>query len=78
MKAYVQFLSNDTTGKIHEELGSDGVYILDGRNNLETWKCDAIERMHRLRFVKPYLKGYRIYRGSRFDNSHMIHESITA
>ena len=59
MKYYVQFLEVkqvfDTermrfTDKVYidEVLGRDGVFILDGRNNLDTMTQDAIDRAKRL------------------------------
>lgn len=50
MKYYLQFLTTnaDKTGLI-DLLGSEGVFILDGRYNLRSMKCTAQERMHKLR-----------------------------
>lgn len=77
MKAYAQFLTTDLSGKIVEALGSDGVFILDGRNNLETMNNDATERMNKLRKVQPHYIGYRIYRGERIaDGNKLIAEVI--
>lgn len=68
MKAYVQFMS-----KGRESLGSDGVFILDGRQKLETWKKDARKRKHQLRFVAPYIDGFKIMEGN-FKKSRMLYE----
>jgi len=75
MKAYVQFLQVNNN-ILMESLGSDGVFILDKRNNLETMKCDADIRMHKLRNVNPFYVGYRIYYSNRFDNKNMQCEWI--
>lgn len=72
MKFYVQF-TEVKDNKIIEKIGSDGVFILDGRNNLRTMKCDAIERAYRLRNVQN-IDGYKIMRGTRFDNSVCVYE----
>ena len=34
--------------------GSDGVFILDGRNNIYTMRADAKERAHKFRFIHKY------------------------
>ena len=76
MKYYVQFLEpNKDYTKMIEPCGSDSVYILDGRNSIQTMKRDAIERMDKLRHVQSY-SGYRIMKGSRFDNSTVIYEWV--
>lgn len=72
MKVYVQFLTTDLKGRLTEAIGSDGVYILDGRNKLRTQKNDAMVRMHRLRSVHPEYIGYRIYKGERFANDNFL------
>ena len=76
MKVYVQFLTTDTSGDLCESVGSDGVFILDGRNTLETWKADAEERIHRLRFVQTNIVGYRIMKGDRIGDSKMVFEFV--
>ena len=77
MKVYAQFLTININGKLSETLGSDGVFILDGRNNINTWKVDAMVRMNQLSNVQPNYIGYRIYKGNRFsDNNTMIYEWI--
>ena len=74
MKCHLQFLQV-IDDELHEILGSDGVFILDGRNKLRTMKCDAQERIHKLRNVQK-IDGYRIMRGSRFGNSVCVYEWI--
>lgn len=71
---YVQFYQNSTgyiAGSIPprfsddhirpiEMCGSDGVYILDGRNNLDNMIIDAEERMEKMRTIHTYIIGYKI------------------
>jgi len=54
--------------------GSDCMFILDGRNNLNTMKADCQERIHKLRYVQPNICAYKIYRGERLDKGHLIYE----
>ena len=67
MKYHLQFLQV-IDEELHEILGSDGVFILDGRNNRRTMICDAQERIHKLRNVQR-IDGYRIMKGDRFSNA---------
>lgn len=71
MTHYLQFLVVNQN-KLSDLLGSDGVFILDGRNNLETMKADAQLRIHKLRFVQPHIAGYKIIKGARFDDNNPI------
>ena len=71
MKVYTQFLEV-YDNKLQECGGSDGVFILDGRNNLSTQVADSMERMHQMRFVRSNIVGFRIYKGARFDNNNPI------
>jgi hypothetical protein len=68
MKAYVQYLTKDTNGDVADALGSDGVFILDGRNKLRTWRIDADKRLHKLRNVQPGYIGYKIMKGDLRDS----------
>ena len=43
--------------------GSDGIFILDGRNNLSTMIIDCKERIYKLRFVQPSIDGFEILKG---------------
>ena len=70
MKAYAQFLVVNSN-ILMEAMGSDGVFILDGRNNLKTMKIDAMLRMNKLQAVRPNLVGYKIYKSERFDNKNL-------
>jgi len=62
MKYYVQFLDKNLKGEIGEACGSDGVFILDGRNSLSTMLDDAYERMARFDKLHNYV-GFTIRRG---------------
>ena len=76
MKYYTQFLELQDK-KLVESIGSDSVFILDGRNNLQTMNIDSMLRMHKLRHVHNYYVGYRIYKGTRFsDNNEIMKEWI--
>ena len=71
---YVQFYHNSTgyiAGSIPPRFsdehikpipmcGSDSVYILDGRNNLDTMISDAEKRVEKMRTIHPYICGYKI------------------
>ena len=74
MKYFVQFL-HVRDNELHENIGSDGVFILDGRNTLNTMKCDAQERLFRLRNVSK-IDGYRIMKGERFTNAEQVYEWV--
>ena len=72
MRVYAQFLVINTERKLSEAVGSDGAFILGGRNSIQTQKNDAMVKMHRLRAVRPEFVGYRIYRGARFSNNNLL------
>jgi len=46
MKYYVQFLTLNSKNKIVRALGSDEIFILDERNNVNTMLEDAHKRMY--------------------------------
>ena len=60
---YVQFLKGST-----ELLGSDGRYILDGRNKLTTTIQDAKDRARALRHVKD-ITGFTIIKTRSLRNT---------
>jgi fructosamine-3-kinase len=68
MKHYTQFL-DFFNGKIQEPCGSDSVFILDGRNTLETMIQDSKDRLEKMKNVHPTLIGFKVMKGERFDNS---------
>ena len=55
-------------------LGSDGVFILDGRNNLDTMINDCEQRANKM-LKKPI--GYEIIKADRFtDNGNILYSTI--
>ena len=80
MKVYVQFfhMSHNYDGNHPEHLieacGDSGVFILDGRNSLDTWKQDAENRVKQLCTWKKYTK-YEIRRGD-FRNYAVIYRNF--
>jgi len=88
MKAYVQFFTNSTgyvQGTIPpvfskenikpvELLGSEGVYILDGRTSIYTMVEDALLRIERLKRVHEII-GFEIRMGD-FYNYRVVYKSI--
>jgi len=77
MKYYTQFLVRyGPNEEIRELLGSDGVFVLDGRNNLGTMIRDSMERIEKLKNVQPSIVGFSIIKGSRFGDGTEIHKWI--
>jgi len=76
MTAYVQFLTKNLKGQTVEACGSDGVFILDGRNCLDTMINDAYEQKHKLRFVQKHYVGFEIRKGARFESYTVVHKEI--
>jgi hypothetical protein len=74
MKAYVQFLELDLKGSTVEALGSDGVFILDGRKSLDTMTTDAHKRFRQMNKHLHNYVGWRIMKGERFDASYSARE----
>ena len=68
MKVYVQFLTLDTQGEVCDLLGTDGVFVLDGRFKLRTWIFDALAQIERLKNVQPDIVGYKIVMADSFRN----------
>lgn len=87
MKYYTQFQTNSSgqtfkDGKIIEvakfpidALGSDGVFILDGRNSLSIMISDSKNRMQKLEKLHNFI-GFKIMKGERFSNSREVYNSI--
>ena len=74
---YTQFIQFDKEGNIVESLGSDGIFMLDGRNKLETMIDDSKDRFTRMtKNIHPEYIGFRIMKGPRLDNSRCIHQWI--
>lgn len=70
---YVQFLTPNTKGESDTLCGSDGVFILDGRNKMETWIKDAFDRIHSLRFVQKQIVGFKIIKGHLLDKGETLY-----
>lgn len=64
MKVYVQF-THVRENKVVDNMGSDGVFILDARNNLKTMIYDVMIQQHKLRKVAD-IDGYKIIKSDRF------------
>lgn len=72
-KYFVQFLDDKysydihkgpvKTGEVCDALGSDGVFILDGRNSIDTMVQDAMNRMKNLLKIKSF-RGFEIRVGT--------------
>lgn len=87
MKYYAQFLTLSSGQKFNEgkmitvekfpvdALGSDGVFILDGRNSLNTMKTDAKKRIEQLKNVRTFV-GFKIMKGERFTNSKEVYKQV--
>lgn len=75
MKAFVQFLDKDLSGKIGDACGSDGVFILDGRNNFDTMINDAYERIKQLRKIHTFA-GFEIRKGTRLENYKTMYKEL--
>ena len=91
MKVYVQFYHMSTgyvegsippcfseiNKKPIELCGSDGVFVLDGRNNIETMKEDAQQRLQKLNNFGKQITGYKIIRANSFlDNGKVVYSSF--
>lgn len=87
MKYYSELLRQKTqfiNGKIEtiktevdSILGSDAIYILDGRNNLATMITDSRERKEQMKNFFSDCVGFRIRKGSRFsDNNPILYTEI--
>ena len=88
MKYYAQFkvLNNKVCDKeqgellevipyLCDKLGSDGVYVLDGRNNLDTMIFDCYDRINWLKSIYR-VDGFDICKGERFTTSKVIYQSL--
>ena len=72
MKAYVQYLDySPISGKLIEPCGDRSVFILDGRNNIETMINDAIQANG---FRRPKYPHFKIMRGD-FHSAREIYRS---
>jgi DNA repair exonuclease SbcCD ATPase subunit len=88
MKAYCQFqvlstgyVPNSIPPQFKEDLkkpidklGSDGVYILDGRNSLNTMINDSIKRLNKIN-RNNHIVSFKIVKAERFsDNGRVIYQ----
>jgi len=90
MKTFVEFYTTNTDKWDNKNMrfvpcspynvalcGSDSVYILDGRNTLETMKEDAKERMRKLKNVQSHITGFKILKGDTIArNTKVIYSSF--
>ncbi len=74
MKVYVQFLTVGTNNEIVDAMGSSGVFILDGRNNLQTQIVDAMKQFNRLNnsVLNLGFVGFQIQKGN-LKESHCVY-----
>lgn len=91
MKAYCQFF-HESTGYVPgsnppmfddkfirpiEMIGSDGVYILDGRHTLSNMISDCHDRMKKLKNLHKGICGFEIHRASKlFDDGRVIYSTV--
>lgn len=66
---YTQYLKYNLNNEISDALGSDGVFILDGRNRLGVMIQDSLKQMDSLSIVQPHFIGFRIIKNGRFIDS---------
>ena len=67
---YVQYLQKSAlTGELTPACGDRSVVILDGRNNIETMKAQAVSHNG---FRRPIYLAYQIFRGDTFSRSEPI------
>lgn len=74
MKYFVRYQERKLNGKIDSALGSDSVFILDGRNKLETMVNDAWQNWIRKKSVTSFC-GFKIFKSPCFDESNCIYDS---
>ena len=60
---YVQFFSRNLVGVLDEALGSDSIFCLDGRFNIDNMIIHAKERIEKLSRVQNY-EFFEIRRGN--------------
>jgi len=75
MKYYVQFYRALDSNSKTEMLGSDSVFILDGRNSLPTMIEDAKRRIHQLKNIHDDIVAFTINKGERFSESRIVYDS---
>ncbi len=65
MKYYAQFKKRNLNGDLQDALGSDSVFILDGRLNLTHMQNDIATQLYRLRRVQQF-DGFTIIKATNF------------
>lgn len=73
MKYHTQFLTRNRLGYISESLGSDGVFILDGRCGRDTMIQDSRNQLRRMRKIHPQYIGFVIKKGERLDQARIVY-----
>lgn len=66
---YVKFLTTDLQGKEVEAMGSDSVFIIDGRNTKLNMIFDGIARLNRLKNVHTDYIGFKIIKANIISES---------
>lgn len=65
MKCHAHFLQKHASnGKNIESLGTDAIFRLDGRKNIDGMRQDAINRARQFKIIHPEYIGAAIYRGN--------------
>ena len=72
MVYHAHFLELNLANRVVEALGTDAVFILDGRNTLDNMILDTIKQYHRMNKNLHSYCGWRIKEGTRFDDSKTI------
>lgn len=73
MKYHTQFLTRNNLGDVNEAMGSDGVFILDGRNGRDTMIQDSRAQLRRMRWVHPNYIGFLIKKGNSFREARVVY-----
>jgi hypothetical protein len=63
---FAVFYHANLSGQLSPTCGSDGVVQIDGRFSKERASAAAREQAHRLRFVKPGLLGFQLFKGESY------------
>ena len=74
-KYFVQFGVLTSRG-FEDGIGSDSVFILDGRNKLNTMLDDAINRYIKIKRVQPQFNAFQIRKGT-FQNFINLTNEVT-
>ena len=69
MAFYVEYYQNDLSGQLAPACGDRSVVRLDGRNNIESMRLDAVAFNGSFR---PTYAAYRIVKGSLLQNTIVV------